>query len=198
MAQVKQWRAFAPGGTHDDYWTFNEKFREELETVSDGLPKPEPSTFAEVAAVAATLLPKLQTWRGALTFVDAKRSMLAKLKAPDASEKLAHRELEKIRNDITRIIKAHEELKALLSHPARTTPSAMEAKLIDIDFAFRWMTLRLAILDLRADTQAAYHAYPHETDSYSAQAEADNGFRAQAAKVKRAKAAPAKARPAPR
>jgi hypothetical protein len=133
-----------------------------------------------------------------LTFVDAKRSMLAKLKAPDTSEKLAHRELEKIRNDITRIINAHEELKALLSHPARTTPSAMEAKLIDIDFAFRWMTLRLAILDLRADTQAAYHAYPHEADSYSAQAEADKGFRAQAAKVKRAKAASAKARPAPR
>jgi len=201
MAQVRTWRAFELGGKHRDYWNWNEDFRKFVSNASRSLPEPSPRGVDRIIEATEKLFPTITSWRNtSLPFVDKKLAALAKQKSMDTADKVAHRDMTRIRDagrklgkaqdDLARMIAAHKARKADTKRPmtrdyAIKTQQAM---------ASRYTDLEIAMLTLWDITGKAYEAYPHEADSYVIQAEVQKLFLAKPAKVAPARK-PAPARP---
>ena len=198
-AKVEEWRAFGKGGKHHDYWDWNETFRGFVANVVGGFKSPSPAGVQSVTDALDALAPTLAGWRkDSLPFPVSKISALEKVKKPDAADKVALRDLKKIRAGLEKVFKAEKKLADAVAAfkrreaAATTKPiTVAEARVFQADFELLWLKLEIALRELQITTDDAYRSYPEEADAYAVQKAVEKAFAAKANP-------PAKTKPAPK
>jgi hypothetical protein len=177
MAQIEQWSALGESGKHHGYWDWNEIFRGYVRNVIASFPKPQPEGVDKIFTAWAALTPTIANWRkDSMPPLEAKIGKLTRARARDAVDKQVLRDAEKIRAGIQKVIKADKALsdevakfRARQAKASEKPLTVTEARAIQLNFAFLWAHLELAVHDLRLATDDAYRAYPIEADAYAAE-----------------------------
>ena len=198
-AKAEEWRAYAKGGKHADYWDWNETFRGFAANVVGSFKSQSPEAVDAVIEALDKLAPTLAGWRkDSLPFPETKIRALEKVKGPDAADKVALSSLKKIRKALEKVFKEEKALSAAVTRfkarraDTRKPITVSEAKVIQGELALLWLNLEIAVRQLKETTDEAYRAYPGEADAYGVQAAVEKAFAAKAAPP--AKAPPRKAK----
>jgi len=201
LDKIRAWRAFHEGGTHRDYWDWNESLKQFVGNVIKSLPSPQPEGRAAIAAALGKLSPTLAEWRkSTVPFADNKVAKLKGTKKRDATDDqvlrdltATRRALKKVMDAETATIKQLGRLKARQDATAAKTKPPLtvhQAKILALELDIAWLKLDLALGNLGAATDKAYRSYPFEADAYKAQQAVMKEIKAKTAPPTRKKTAP--------